>query len=67
MNASGLAIQSNKNNPDAINHNFDQFEIWLNPQIQITMEGSIPASYNVGISPYPMEPLLSQISSRFQR
>jgi NHL repeat/Beta-propeller repeat len=41
----------NPSSSNDINHNLDQFEIWLNPLITFEMNGTIPVTYTVGSNP----------------
>jgi len=47
--ATSVANASLSANPDAINHNLDEFLIWLNPQVSVVGGESTPVSYSVGI------------------
>jgi len=49
--ATGVANASEPTNPDAINHNMDQFLIWLDPQVTVVGVPPTPASYSVSVQP----------------
>lgn len=56
-NATSYASNANNNstyNPtasNALNSKLDTFEIWLNPEVTVTSEGSTPVSYNTSSKP----------------
>ena len=51
--ATGVANSSNNSAPDAIDHNQDEFLVWLNPQITLYGNDLAPVTYNLGVQPFP--------------
>jgi len=41
----------NPTKSDAVNHNLDEFVIWLNPQVTVYESGTTPVSYTTGSQP----------------
>jgi hypothetical protein len=48
--ASGVSL-SNSSTSNAINHSYDTFLIWLNPEVTVVTNGVAPVSYSVGVQP----------------
>jgi hypothetical protein len=49
--ATSVANASISTNPDAINHNLDEFLVWLNPQVTVTGSEANPVIYSTGVQP----------------
>ncbi len=49
--ATGVSNAMTSTAPDAINHNLDEFLIWLNPQISVYGNASAPVGYTLGVVP----------------
>jgi hypothetical protein len=49
--ATSVANASVSTNPDAINHNLDEFLVWLNPQVTVAGSEATPVTYSAGVQP----------------
>jgi hypothetical protein len=45
--ATAFGNESLSSNPDAVNHHYDKFLIWVNPEISVNSIGATPISYTV--------------------